>query len=528
MDEAIRRSVRNIAAHGDTDVFPLPFERHVFFDQQAEVRGQLAALHTDFRTALERTPPVTIDALAPVGYTGFRWVNQVDPIWNAYLLALVVSIADRIEATRLPATQVFSYRYAWSEDDSKLFGPTNWRDYRRHARDVANRFPFVIITDIADFYPRIYHHRIDNALRRLPQGGDIPGRIMALLQKLQSADSYGLPVGGPAARMLAELALNDVDHHLDRRGVEFCRYADDFTLFATSRSAAYKTLVELADKLSNEGLALQKTKTRILGQEEFLASFSRLDLPDDTETLTDEDRLLRVSVRFDPYSPTAAEDYERLKQALQHIDIVGILAREVTKAAIDQAVSRQALAAVAVLDRAEKEGAIRTVLDLENLTVLAPIFPSVMRLVRDVYGEIGPEMQAYVERFLVQLHDADFQLLSVDLNRAYFVQALSRAQGRDVERVLIDTFEKTRNPMLRREVILAMARINAVYWLRDAKGAFATATGWERRALITSSYRLGDEGRHWREHNAGSFNAFESLVRAWFAARIQANASYPE
>ena len=37
-----------------------------------------------------------------VGYTSFRWVTQIDPIWNAYLLGLVLSIAPAIEAERIP------------------------------------------------------------------------------------------------------------------------------------------------------------------------------------------------------------------------------------------------------------------------------------------------------------------------------------------------------------------------------------------------------------------------------------------
>jgi hypothetical protein len=33
LKQAIRASLKNIAAHGDTDIFPFPFETHVFFDR---------------------------------------------------------------------------------------------------------------------------------------------------------------------------------------------------------------------------------------------------------------------------------------------------------------------------------------------------------------------------------------------------------------------------------------------------------------------------------------------------------------
>ena len=44
---------------------------------------------------------MNVGALAPVGYTGFRWAMQIDPIWNAAYLSWVLSIADQIE-TDLP------------------------------------------------------------------------------------------------------------------------------------------------------------------------------------------------------------------------------------------------------------------------------------------------------------------------------------------------------------------------------------------------------------------------------------------
>lgn len=35
----------------------------------------------------------------------------------------------------------------------------------------------------------------------------------------------------------------------------------------------------------------------------------------------------------------------------------------------------------------------------------------------------------------------------------------------------------------------------------------------QRRLLIVSSYILGDEGRHWREHNKKTFNFVEVIYR---------------
>jgi len=53
------------------------------------------------------------------------------------------------------------------------------------------------------------------------------------------------------------------------------------------------------------------------------------------------------------------------------------------------------------------------------------------------------------------------------------------------------------------------------------KNQFNTLTMWERRSIIYSSYFLGDEGKHWREHNKNLFSKEEILIRDWFAERKQ-------
>lgn len=75
--EAVRLSLKNIAKHGDTDIFPLPFGRHLFFDCPDQCRTLLLDLHKDFEKYLATYPPVTIELLTQVGYTGFRWATII-------------------------------------------------------------------------------------------------------------------------------------------------------------------------------------------------------------------------------------------------------------------------------------------------------------------------------------------------------------------------------------------------------------------------------------------------------------------
>ncbi len=530
--EAIRLSLKNVAKHGDTDIFPFPFENNLFFDCPNESRDLLIDLHKNFETYLATYPPFTLETLTQVGYTGFRWATQIEPFWNAYYLALVIAIADQIEAVRIPESEqiVFSYRFGWNEDNAKLFRDVTWTNYRRRAIELSRNAKFVVLTDISNFYNRIYHHRIEVALSRLPNPGDHPSRIMDLLKRFSKNVSYGLPIGGPASRILSELALDSVDRHLFRRNIPFCRYADDFSLFCSTKSEAYKTLVFLSQKLFNEGLVLQKNKTRILSAEEFRETSAFLDPKEngtDVGEATDEQKLLHISIRYDPYSPHAEEDYENLKIAVRQVDIVGILGREVAKAAIDPTVTKQAINAIRALDPFARDGAIRTLLNETNLDVLLPVFAMVMRAVRGIYDTLEPSTKDFVDESLIKIYESESHLLSVELNLSYFVQALSIADSKRKEEILVELYDQGHGPLLRRQIILTLARWKAFYWLNDLKNNYAGLGEWEKRGFIAASYALGEEGKHWRTYAKHTWSPMDTLVRYWASKKFQESGVIP-
>ncbi len=313
-----------------------------------------------------------------------------------------------------------------------------------------------------------------------------------------------------------------------RKGIKFCRYADDYAIFCNDRADAYRSLVFLSEKLANEGLVLQKKKTRILGSDEFREAARLLDPAEDSaKEPTEEQKLLRISVRFDPYSPTAVEDYEQLKAAVAQVDIIAILGREVAKITIDPTVAKQAIQAISALEPKQREGALKMLLEQDNLLTLAPVFVIIMRVVRDLYPQLDASFQEYVDQALCELYSKQSPLLSVELNLAYYLQALAGNQTQRKEEVLIEIFDTKANPLLRRLVIQIMARWKCHYWLTDVKGKYGAMSLFERRAFILASYVLGDEGRHWRDFTKPTWQAPELLTRDWYSERRQKAGGIP-
>ena len=335
---AARVAIQNIIKHGDTDIFPLPFENYAFFDKHNDLLDLVCEYDQNFGEYLTRFPPSNINALTPVSYYGFRWATQLDPIWNAYFLSCVLAIADKIEAARIPASEncVFSYRLKPDVETGDLFDRNfNWHAFMSSSLEKSERHGYVVTCDISEFYPRLGHHRLENALQQIASDTGYPAKIMSFLSNFSNTRSFGLPIGGPAARVLSELTINQIDRLLRGAKMVFNRFADDFHIFADTREEAYRYTIMLSEKLfENQGLSLQKSKTRIMTSAEFRAT-SPITLQDQ-ESPEEQGRLavdahersrklLSFSLRFDPYSPNADEDYEKLKGEVRNFDIFGLL-----------------------------------------------------------------------------------------------------------------------------------------------------------------------------------------------------------
>lgn len=527
MEEFYRRAIKNIVRHGDTDIFPFPVENHVLHDLPDKAVEILTALDADVPRSLAEYPPMNVGALAPVGYTGFRWAVQIDPIWNAAYLSWVLSIADQIEAARVPLARnaVFSYRYDWDEDQATCFNrQVTWRSFIDRAIEKAATKNFVVSCDISEFYLRINHHRIENSIQHLPNATYAISRIKAFLSNLSGTYSFGIPVGGPASRMIAELVLAQIDSLLVANGVNFIRYADDYYLFADSPDESFKSLVTLTRLLiDNQGLQLQKSKTRIMSSAEFIASNPLVHDDDEINIATplgaSRQAIMAINVHYDPYSPTATDDYEALRQELDRYPIMEIIRAEIKKSRVDITLSRRLISLSRYLDGALLDDAIKTL--IENEEILYPVYYNVLMATKDVFERLNPDTQDAIIAHLRRLISEQSRVMVVDLNLQYAIRVLSLKYQEESRLLLASIYRTDRNGAIKRDIILALARWRDWHWLSDLKNRFRQLTDVERRGFTIASFGLGDEGQHWRRHLRREFSPMEQLVRDWAEEKHQ-------
>jgi hypothetical protein len=230
---------------------------------------------------------------------------------------------------------------------------------------------------------------------------------------------------------------------------------------------------------------------------------------------------MRLSIRFDPYSPTAAADFELLKAELRKFDILSLLKAELVKSQIHISLSKKIVSAVRFIDADQREEAIWSLVSNEDL--LYPIYSNVLWVARTLWDELRPETQSKVIKHVRNLVRAKSHVMQVDINVSYAVRLLSCFAGPENEDTLNRVFKEASSISIRRDIILAMAKWKAWYWLSDLRPNFRTLSPAERRAFVIASYVLTDEGRHWRDHIAPELSPFEKVVKAWASEKIQIN-----
>ncbi len=65
---------------------------------------------------------------------------------------------------------------------------------------------------------------------------------------VETARTQGTPQGGPLSPLLSNILLTDLDRELERRGLAFCRYADDCNICVSNERAGKRVMAGITAK----------------------------------------------------------------------------------------------------------------------------------------------------------------------------------------------------------------------------------------------------------------------------------------
>ena len=323
---SLEKAIKYLCKYGDTDVFPHLPELDFYRDESVAIVKELRQLDLD-----AYNPGGAIEALAPKSRYSFRITHQLAAVDTVLLLAAVVELGKFIEARRSSSIgiEAFSYRFDGDAEESLFLANHTYKDWL-HAQmsrvSGSLKVKQVVATDISDFYARINFHRLENLLDEAAPGHGAVRYIKKTIKVIRVKQSFGLPVGGAAARLLAELALSDTDKALIDHGISATRFVDDFRIFLNAGENPYDVLSFLAQQLSiNEGLALNAAKTKVFSRAEFLKYIKGFtsDIGDEAEGEALDS--LTADIYFD--DEPSIEDIEALKS----LNLLSFLQEEIGK-----------------------------------------------------------------------------------------------------------------------------------------------------------------------------------------------------
>ncbi len=160
--DSVRWAIEHLSRYQDTDIFPKAFEFDAINHCQTEAINWLSR-----QDICQWTTRPFRRCLVPKQRYGFRLATQLDPLDMLFFMALTYEVGEELEKTRIPVSEnvVFSSRFAPDGSNYSMFSrDVGYFQFQEQCRMLAGCNDFVVVTDIADFYPRIYFHRLENAL----------------------------------------------------------------------------------------------------------------------------------------------------------------------------------------------------------------------------------------------------------------------------------------------------------------------------------------------------------------------------
>jgi RNA-directed DNA polymerase len=130
---------------------------------------------------------------------------------------------------------------------------------------------FAVDVDLSKFFDRVNHDLLMSLLGRKIRDKRVLRLIKRYLRagvidnQLYQESREGVPQGGPLSPLLSNIMLDPLDKELERRGHQFARYADDFTILVKSQRAGERVLNSISRFLHNRlQLVVNATKSHVV------------------------------------------------------------------------------------------------------------------------------------------------------------------------------------------------------------------------------------------------------------------------
>ena len=137
-------------------------------------------------------------------------------------------------------------------------------------KHVESGLRWVVDIDLEKFFDRVHHDTLMSLVKRKVGDKQVLSLIDSYLKAgileggLTTIRLEGTPQGGPLSPLLSNILLDELDKELERRGHNFCRYADDCNIYVATRTSGERVMASITCYLSERlKLTVNQSKSAV-------------------------------------------------------------------------------------------------------------------------------------------------------------------------------------------------------------------------------------------------------------------------
>lgn len=199
-----------------------------------------------------------------------RRVEITKPDGGIRLLGIPTAI-DRVIQQAINQVLVPIYEKKFSDNS---FGFRRGRNahmaIERCKKYIEEGYTRVVDIDLEKYFDTVNHDKLMRLIHDTIDDGDLLSIIRKYLTSGVVIDSVkfktekGCPQGGPLSLMLSNIMLNELDKELEKRGLKFCRYADDCNIYVKSKKSAERVMESVTKFIETKlKLKVNESKSKV-------------------------------------------------------------------------------------------------------------------------------------------------------------------------------------------------------------------------------------------------------------------------
>lgn len=181
---------------------------------------------------------------------------------------------------------------------------------------------YIVDIDLSKFFDRICQDRLIGRLSKIIEDKRILRLIGMTLRSGVMKDGTIIPTtsgatqGSPLSPLLSNVVLDELDKELEKRGLEYCRFADDCNIFVKTQKAAERVMKSISEFIEKKlKLVVNQAKSKVA--ESSLVKFLGMTIVEGTRAIAKKS-ISRAMKKVKELTPRGT--YETLETTIKRIN----------------------------------------------------------------------------------------------------------------------------------------------------------------------------------------------------------------